>query len=285
MFRSIVCGGVFALGFLATNGAAQQQYIISTVAGGAPPATPARGVDLWLQPYGLVADAAGNVYFGSLTVVFKMDRNGIATRVAGNARQGYSGDGGPATEAQLSYVGALAIDRSGNLFIGDGSRIRRVSASGIITTVAGGSVPCNYSGPPIFCPGDGGPAVDAQLNTVSSLAVDGDGNLFVGSYDSRVRKVSIDGIIRAFCRHGKPGLLGRRRAGGGRTTQQSNGPGGGPRGQSVHRRFESSPEGGFERHHHHGSGRRQLLCWPSGMPGRRRAGHEGLPPRSQRRSG
>src|SRR5215472_14186555 len=79
-----------------------QQYVISTYAGGAPPPTPILGVDAPFGPaLGVAADAAGNVYFPSLYCVFKLDLNGELTRIAGNSRAGYSGDGGPATGAQL----------------------------------------------------------------------------------------------------------------------------------------------------------------------------------------
>ena len=97
-----------AFGFLVFSvAAAAQQYVISTFAGGAPTATPLRGVDLSINGTGGVAtDAAGNVYFVSENQVFKLDQNGIVTRIAGNSRQGYSGDGGPATSAQLNVRGA-----------------------------------------------------------------------------------------------------------------------------------------------------------------------------------
>jgi hypothetical protein len=80
-----------------------QQYVISTVAGGAPPATPAAALSASIgTPNGVATDSAGSVYFTSLNCVFKLDPNGVLTRVAGNSRNGYSGDGGPAVSAQLS---------------------------------------------------------------------------------------------------------------------------------------------------------------------------------------
>src|SRR5437868_2619665 len=74
-----------------------QQYVISTYAGGAPPRTPARGVDVSIGfASGIATDGARNVYFASsdLNCVFKLDPGGVLTRVAGNSRPGYSGDGG-----------------------------------------------------------------------------------------------------------------------------------------------------------------------------------------------
>src|SRR5215472_9132898 len=88
-----------AFGFLLLGNAAirAQQYVISTYAGGAPP-TPAPGRSISIGGIEFVAaDAAGNAYFSSINCVFKLDRNGVATRVAGNSWSGYSGDGGPAT--------------------------------------------------------------------------------------------------------------------------------------------------------------------------------------------
>ena len=123
-------------------------------------------------PQGVATDKAGNFYFTSLNCVFKVDQNGVMTRVAGNARAGYSGDGGPAPSAQLAGALAVAVDGAGNLFIADtyNSRIRRVSTSGIITTIAGNGVN-GYLG-------DGGPAVSAQLANPTGIAVDGSGNIF-----------------------------------------------------------------------------------------------------------
>src|SRR5687767_530145 len=94
-----------AFGFLLLSSpATAQQYVISTYAGGATPATPSPAVVGSIGgPTGVAVDTIGNVYFASrdLNVVFKLDPNGVLTRVAGNGRLGYSGDGGPATSARL----------------------------------------------------------------------------------------------------------------------------------------------------------------------------------------
>src|SRR5579872_1546491 len=80
-----------------------QEYVISTVAGGAPPPTPVPGVNMPVSvlDVSVAADAAGNTYFVAFHCVFKLDPNGVVTRIAGNGRSGYSGDDGPATSAQL----------------------------------------------------------------------------------------------------------------------------------------------------------------------------------------
>src|SRR5437667_8869111 len=90
------------------------------------------------------------------------------SRVAGNSRAGSSGDGGLAINAQLSDPRGVAVDGAGNLFFVDfgNARIRKVSSSGIITTVAGGGS---------AFPGDGGPATSAQLLGPEGVAVDSDG--------------------------------------------------------------------------------------------------------------
>src|ERR1700722_13197517 len=91
--------------FLFCTGLAQaQQYVISTIAGGAPLPTPVSNVNASIgDPPRVAVDAAGNFYFGSMHSVFKVDVNGNLTLVAGNGRSGYTGDGGAATAAQLEY--------------------------------------------------------------------------------------------------------------------------------------------------------------------------------------
>src|SRR2546430_13287009 len=113
--------------------------------GGASLATPVQALEAPIgTPTAVTVEAADNIYFINRDAVFKLDWNGIMTRVAGNSRQGYAGDGGPATSAQLrvyywySPVNGLTA-REGNLFIADrgNHRIRKVSPDVIISTVAG----------------------------------------------------------------------------------------------------------------------------------------------------
>jgi uncharacterized protein (TIGR03437 family) len=135
-------------------------------------------------------------------------QSGIITTVAGSgpaegSSGGFSGDGGPATSAELNFTSSVRVDASGNLFIADfkNSRIRRVSASGIITTVAGNGVQ-GFSG-------DGGPANSASLNRPVAVAVDTSGNLFIAdTYNSRIRKVSAGGMITTVAGNGSYGFSG-----------------------------------------------------------------------------
>ncbi|MGH8614615.1 MAG: hypothetical protein ACREYF_21960, partial [Gammaproteobacteria bacterium] len=109
----------------------------------------------------------------------------VIDRVAGTAVLGYSGDGGPAREAKLSYPVDVALGSDGSLYITDyvNNRIRRVGPDGIITTVAGTGV-YGYSG-------DGGPATEAKLYYPWGVALGSDGSLYIAdTHNHRVRKVS-----------------------------------------------------------------------------------------------
>ena len=181
-----------------------QQYVISTIAGGAPPPTPAPAPTASIgDPTRLATDAAGNVYFSSLHSVFKVDAGGTLTRVAGNSRPGNSGDGGPATAAQLNFPMGIAIDAGGNLFVADrdASVVRKIAANGTITTVAG-------TGTPGFS-GDGGPAAGAQINGPFGVTVDSAGNLYIADTGNGVvRKVSPNGSISTVAGTGTLGYSG-----------------------------------------------------------------------------
>ena len=131
------------------------------------------------NPGGVALDAGGNVFFIDAVNhrVRRVDTNGIITTVAGNGTYGYSGDGGPATNAMLAAAYGIAVDTCGNLYITDydNSRIRKVDTNGAINTVVASS---------------------SGISQPRGLAVDGGGNLFVtdaGNY--RVHKVDTNGIV------------------------------------------------------------------------------------------
>ena len=142
---------------------------------------------------GMVTDTAGNLYISDnwSYAVRKITPSGIISTYAGNGGYGYSGDGGPATDAHLNYPSGMAMDAAGNLYIADNANfaVRKVSTSGIITTVAGdGSGMWGFSG-------DGGPATNARINGCVGLAVDRTGNLYIADGNRRIRKVNSAGII------------------------------------------------------------------------------------------
>ena len=146
-------------------------------------------------PESVTLDATGNLYIRERTRVRKVTPVGTISTVAGNGTNGYSGDLGPATSAQLGLgpqKAGLATDSAGNLYIADSNnyRVRKVDTSGIITTVAGnGQIGLGSAG-------DGGLATNVALCFPSGVAVDSTGNLYIGSsICGGVRKVDPSGII------------------------------------------------------------------------------------------
>ncbi|GJH14187.1 hypothetical protein CBA19CS11_35135 [Caballeronia novacaledonica] len=159
-----------------------QAQTITTSAGG----DGAEGI----QAEAIAADRWGNIYTAEPThhVVRRIDHaNGTVTITAGTGQAGYSGDGGPATQALLDYPTGVALDRAGNVFIGDSGNarvVRRVDRdTGVITTVAG---PGTLNVPNR---GDGGPATQAAV-FANDVAVNRDGDLYIAdSAAGRIRRV------------------------------------------------------------------------------------------------
>src|SRR5437899_228459 len=186
--------------------------IITTVAGNGTAGFsgdggPATGAGLF-GPAGIAVDSSGNLFITD-SLNNRIRRVNAATRiittVAGNGMFGFSGDGGPATSAELLVPTGVSVDSSGNLFIADteNARIRRVDATtGIITTVAGnGSF--GFSG-------DGGPATSADLNFPTGIAIDSSGNLFItDTLNHRIRRVNAaTRIITTVAGNGTAGFSG-----------------------------------------------------------------------------
>ena len=147
-------------------------------------------------PQGVAVDDNGNVFIADHynMRIRKVNTTGIITTIAGNGTQGYSGDGEPATSAQLAYPSGIAIDGIGNVYIVDlyNNVIRKVNTVGIISTIAGNGfgagMPGGYTVSDI---GDGGSATSAELWAPFGVAVDGSGNVFVADQkNNRIRKVN-----------------------------------------------------------------------------------------------
>src|SRR5205823_5318070 len=133
----------------------------------------------------------------------RVSTGGTTSTYAGSGSLGFSGDGGPATAAQLNMsLGGVALDSAGNLYIADliNERIRKISPVGTISTYAGNG---GYG----FC-GDGGPATAAQLR-LRGMALDPAGNLYIADFgNSRIRKVTPAGTISTYAGTGTPGFAG-----------------------------------------------------------------------------
>ena len=153
-------------------------------------------------PFGVAVDQEGNLYIsdGFNYRIRKVDKDGIITTFAGTGEEGYSGDGGPATSAQLTEPDQMTFDDRGNLYFGDFTSVRKIDPSGTITTVAG----TGHAG----FSGDGGPATEAKL-TASDVALDAKGNLYISDTEHhRIRMVNKDGIIHTVAGTGKEGYSG-----------------------------------------------------------------------------
>ncbi len=127
----------------------------------------------------------------------------IITTVAGNGIEGFNGDAGPATDAEIYRSDCIALDGSGNLFFVDRAKhcIRKVSADGIISTITDTSSG-GFSG-------DGGPASVAILNNPASVAFDRVGNMYIAdSWNNRIRKIDTIGNISTYAGVGSAGFSG-----------------------------------------------------------------------------
>ncbi len=147
------------------------------------------------DPDGIALDRSGNLYIVDceFCLIRRVDANtGIIQKIAGRGSSGFSGDGGPAIYAQLRNPTSITVDRFNNIYFSDSNdtRIRKVNGvTGYISTVAG-------TGSEGFS-GDGGPAIDARVDSVQGMTTDYDGNLyFADGGNGRIRRIDTStGII------------------------------------------------------------------------------------------
>ena len=219
------------------------QGTITTVAGSGPftffdssfggdggPATAA----ILNTPWGVAVDRAGNIYIADTKNhrIRKVDTAGVITTIAGTGESGLGGDGGAATAAKFSYPRSVALDTSGNLYIADtgNDRIRRVTPTGIITTLVSGALYVEYlrfdlAGNLLFVDADtvtfGHPGtyrirkytpqgVTSLVYTLPStvqavgITTDSDGNIYAASYESGILRIAPNGTVTPFSHPGAP---------------------------------------------------------------------------------
>jgi sugar lactone lactonase YvrE len=214
------------LSMSSSTAVASPAFVMSTVAGQATiygstgnggQATSAQ----LMHPRTVVGDAAGNLYIGDANAhtVRKVDPSGVITAVAGDGTDGDSGDGGPATAAQLRYVTGIALDAAGNIYIADttSEKIRKIAAgTGIISTFAGTGASGHT--------GDGGPASAAEIYGPQDLVIGPDGHLyFAARWSDTVRKIDLDtGMISTVA--GTPFVAGSSGDGGPATAARFDSP-------------------------------------------------------------
>jgi sugar lactone lactonase YvrE len=183
--------------------------IITTIAGTTSggyngdgiPATSAK-LDM---PQGVAVDTSGNIYIADYynSRIRIVSPAGIINTFAGTGSFGFSGDGGFAYAAAISFPGQVYVDAHNIVYFSDlwNHRVRQISPSNIISTVVG----TGASG----VGGDGGPATAAQLSSICGIAIDGYGNLYLADLaENKVRKVDAAGIITTFAGTGALGRIG-----------------------------------------------------------------------------
>ncbi len=207
--------------------------IIRTVVGNGDPGRRSfyGSVALNATPFGVAVDAAGTLFVADTGYhrVRRISRDGSVSIIAGNGTPGNAGDGGPATAAQLAFPAAIALDVAGNLYITDrdNNNVRRVSANGVINTVASGfKAPAGLAvdnAGNVYVADSGNDRLcritpqgrmnivagaEAKLNHPVGVAIGTDGALYISDYANLIRKVAPQGTISAFAGTGDQGFAG-----------------------------------------------------------------------------
>jgi hypothetical protein len=156
---------------------------------------------------GIAVDSSGNLYIADEgnDCVRKVSPSAVITTIAGNGNQGFSGDGGPGTSAELYFPSGVAVAPDGRVYIADSynQRVRQVSTNGTITTLAGVSWTGASGG---GFSGDGGLSTSARLNVPSGVAVDSFGSVYIADMlNNRVRRILPSGIITTVAGSGSIG--------------------------------------------------------------------------------
>jgi RHS repeat-associated protein len=161
------------------------------------------------SPIGLAVGSDGTLYIADSgnNRIRRVGTDGIISTLSGDGTPSFGGDGGPASAARLSSPAGVALGQDGSLYIADtyNHRVRRVSTSGIITTVAGTGA-AGYNG-------DGGPAVAARIALPYEVAAGSDGSVYIADTSNhRVRRIAGNGIINTVAGNGTPGSAGTSRS-------------------------------------------------------------------------
>jgi uncharacterized protein (TIGR03437 family) len=186
--KVIACHALF-FGFILNA-----QLIVDTVAGGkVPSGVPAQDVNAGTSG-SFTKDAAGNIVFVSLQyTIQRINEDGTIETIAGTGQSGFSGDGGPATQARLNGPSNPRYNKSGNLYFVDGFRIRSVDRNGVIATLAGTGIQGALGGD--------GAATSAQIDYIYGMEFDGAGNLYFAE-PNQIRRLDPDGQLQVVAKIG-----------------------------------------------------------------------------------
>ncbi len=193
-----ICSLLSAQTYLLNNVAGQRHYGYS---GDGGPATNAH----LTNPMGVYSDNSGNIYISDWgnARLREVTPDGIIITIAGNGVYGFSGDGGPATSAELGGSMGIFVDNAGDIYLADigNERIRKIDKNGIINTIAGNGT-YGFSG-------DGGPAINAAFEDPAGICGDTSGNIFVADeFNNKIREITKNGNITTVAGCGVRGYSG-----------------------------------------------------------------------------